>query len=298
MITETLLAALLLGGMGQSPARPDSTAPAGRPVPAGDTIQGPVLGLAEVLESALRTHPAVAGAEARLAASAASVDEARATRFPTLSTLALATRHQEPMVVAPLHGFDIRTPPAFDETLYQAHASAEYTLFDGGARGARIRASESLASSAAAGVASARNAVLADATGAYLGAVTARDVLGAHDQRVRALEEDLARARLLYREGKTPRLAVLRTEAVLSRARAERAAADEGLRLALHRLVRVSGLDPGRVRGAALATVTLRDAPVPARDALVARALAGNPGLAQAAVAKPAFTCLRLCRVC
>lgn len=270
MITEWLLGALLAGPMGLVG------------MPAQDTTPEPDLGLTEVLESALRTHPTVVGAEARLSAASARAGEARAAWLPTLSVTALANRYQEPMVVAPLHGFDISSPPAFDETLYQAHASAEYTLFDGGGRGARIRASESVESAAVSGVAAARDAVLADATSAYLAALTTRDVLRAHDQRVRALEEELDRAGLLYREGKTARLAVLRTEAAVSRARADRVAADEGLRLALRRLARASGLELGRIRDAELAEVQLRDVALPGRDALVVRALAANPGLAQA----------------
>ena len=251
--------------------------------PAGDTIREvPPLELVEVLESALRTHPAVAGAEARLDAASAAAGEARAARLPTLAAMATATRYQEPMVVAPLHGFDIQSPPRFDEQLYQGHATAEYTLFDGGARSARIRAAAALAESARSGLAASRDQVLVEATSAYLAALTARDVRQAGDEWVRALEEERARARLLFDEGKTARVAVLRTEAALSRARAERAAADETLRLALHRLVRVSGLEPDRVRAEALAAVGVRDTAVPDRDTLVARARSANPGLARA----------------
>ena len=86
----------------------------------------------------------------------------------------------------------------------------------------------------------------------------------------------------MFREGKTPRLAVLRTEAALSRARAEREAAREGLRLALHRLARVSGLEAARVEAATFEPVEVRDTTLPSREALVAMALEGNPGLARA----------------
>lgn len=271
MMTHWLLGVLLVGATGQPPT------------PVQDTIQEVPLDLGEILESALRTHPSLAGAEARLAAAEARVGEARSARLPTLAATAAATRFQEPMVVAPLHGFDIRTPPAFDETLYQAHASAEYALFDGGARGARIRANESLEASALSGVARARDAVLVEATSAYLAALTARDVLLAHEERVRALEQELDRARLLFAEGTTARLAVLRSEAATSRARAEREAADEGLRLARRRLARVSGIDPARVMDAALVPVTVRDTVLPSRDVLLAEALEQNPGLAAAA---------------
>lgn len=271
MMTVTVMTALLVGATGLGP--PASV----------DTVQEPTrLELEDVLASALRTHPTVASAEARLKAAEAATGEARAAWLPTVAASALATQYQEQMVVAPLHGFDIRSPPQFDETLYQGHATAEYTLFDGGGRSARIRGASAGESSATSGLAVARDRVLADATSAYLAALTARDVLRAHDLWVGALEEERARARLLFEEGKTAELAVMRTEAALSRARAEREAADEGLRLALRRLSRVSGIDAVRVGSAALVEVTLRPAPLPDRGALVQQARASNPGLAQA----------------
>ncbi|MGK7311305.1 MAG: TolC family protein [Candidatus Longimicrobiales bacterium M2_2A_002] len=242
------------------------------------------LTLREVLESALRTHPSVAGAEARREAAAASTSAARAAWLPTVAASALATRYQEPMVVAPLHAFDPQSPPAFDETLYQGHATAEYTLFDGGGRSARIRAAAALEASAESGVMVARDAVLAEAVSSYLSALTARDVLRAHDWWVTALEEERERARLLFDQGKTPRLAVLRTEAALSRARARREAAAESLRLARYRLGRVSGLDDARVADAELTELALVEPALPGRRVLVERALRSeNPALASAA---------------
>ncbi len=286
MITETVMAALLLAGPQttlavQSPPAGAHPSP-GSGLAADGAWQDSALTLPEVVESALRTHPTVARAEARRDAAVAAEGQARAAWLPTLATTAVATRYQEPMVVAPLHGFDFTAPPRFDETLYQGHASAEYTVWDGGGRSARIRASEALAAAAESGVGTARDRVLADATAAYLSALTATDVLRAHDRWVGALEEERERARLLFEEGKTARLAVLRTEAALSRARAEREAADEGLRLARRRLIRVSGLDPLRVRSGALVGVAVGDERVPDRDALVAQARASNPMLAQA----------------
>lgn len=272
MITEMLLALVLTG-----PVPPLQGAPP-RAVGANDTIT-----LAKVLESALRTNPVVAGAEARLNAAEASTGEARAARLPTVAATALATQYQEPMVVAPLHGFSLASPPQFESTLYQGHASAEYTLFDGGARGARIRAAESRAASAESGVAVARDAVLAEATSAYLSVLTAADVLRAHDRWLAALEEEQDRARQLFEQGQTARVAVLRAQASLSQARAEREAANEQLRLAVRRLSRVSGLDAPRLDTAALIPVSLRAETLPGRDALVERARMANPGLAQAA---------------
>lgn len=281
MTTATLATALMLtGALPAAPSGPTAPLPA---LPVHDQAPGP-LTLREVLESAVRTHPTVVGAEARLDAAAASTGEARSAWLPTVAASGVATRYQEPMVVAPLHGFDVRSPPAFDETLYQGHATAEYTLFDGGGRSARIRAAAAQEASAESGVAVARDAVLVEAVSAYLSALTARDVLRAHDRWVTALEEERERARQLFDQGKTPRLAVLRTEAVLSRARAEREAAAEALRLARYRLGRVSGLDDDRVVRAELVEVRLAEPQLADRRTLVERARRpDNPALARAA---------------
>jgi outer membrane protein TolC len=225
----------------------------------------------------------MAGAEARLNAAEASTGEARAARLPTVAATALANQYQEPMVVAPLHGFNITAPPQFESTLYQGHASAQYTLFDGGARSARIRVAEARTASAESGVTAARDGVLAEATSAYLSVLSAADVLRAHDRWLTALEQEQDRATLLFEQGKTARVAVLRAQASLSRARAEREAADEGLRLAVRRLSRVSGIDAARIDSAGLVPVAVRSEALPDRDALVERARQSNPALAQAA---------------
>lgn len=248
--------------------------------PGQDTV--PVLDLATVVGSALETHPRVAGAGARLAAATAAAGEARAARLPTVSAALTATQHEKPMVVAPLHGFDPGSLPEFDETLYQGHATATYTLFDGGARGARVRAGEALADAASAGLELARDAVIADAVSAYTGALATRDVRRAHREQVRALESELERSRLMLREGKAARVAVLRTQAALSRARAELETAEESVRLALRRLARVSGLPDERVLEAELVDVAPRPEPIPDRPALVAEARAASPRLERA----------------
>jgi outer membrane protein len=232
-----------------------------------------------VVAAALATHPALGGARARLSAAESEAGEARSSRLPSVVATGHATRYEEPMVVAPLHGFDPTSPPAFDDLLYQAHASATYTLFDGGARGSRIRMAESRAEAAEAAVATARDRVIQEAVGAYLAALSARDVRAAHALQVEALEAERGRARLMHEEGAVPRVALLRAEAALSEARAGLEAADQELRLALSRLVRLTELPRSRVRADGLAPAG-SGGPDPApRDELVARALESNPAL-------------------
>lgn len=243
------------------------------------------------LESAVRaavlTHPLLEAARARLDGAEAGVAEARTAWLPTVGTQALATRYEEPMVVAPLHGFNPLDPPAFERTLVQGHAAAEWTAFDGGARRARSAGARAMAGAAAGGVDAAEDAVIAEAVASYLGASTAAAVSAAHEELVRALETERARAALLFEQGKIPRVAVLRAEAALSRARADVEAARERRSAALHRLQRVTGLPSDRLAGGlepltAGETARWRGA-LPDRAALLTAAASTHPEIGRAA---------------
>src|SRR5690606_29566 len=92
--------------------------------------------LLDVVRAALAAHPSLAAAGARADAAEAQAREASAQRLPQLSADWAATRFAEPMIVAPLHGFDPQRPPRFERMLLQGGVTLGYTLFDGGARGA------------------------------------------------------------------------------------------------------------------------------------------------------------------
>ncbi len=263
-------------GVSATPGPHPQRAPAASP----DTAAP--LSLGEVVASALATHPSLAGAEASLDAAEAAAGQAKSAWLPTVAAAAVVTRYQEPMVVAPLHGFDPRNPPTFDETLYQGRATLDYTLFDGGARRARVRVETSAASAARAGVEATTEQVIAEAVSSYLAVLTAEEVLAAHRQRVEALETEHSRSQLMFAQGKAPRVAVLRTEAALSRAAAELESAEEQLRLDRRRLARVSGLEAARVMSAPLVPTAPSSEPSLDADALVADALEQSPRVTQA----------------
>jgi outer membrane protein len=291
MIAALMVTGLLATGAGVAPApvsgswaagvASSSAGPgaAGLRAPMGDTV--PALELTAAVAAALASHPRLAGAESRVGVAEAEAGAARSALLPSLAVSGVATRYEEPMVVAPLHGFDPARPPEFDETLYQGHATAEYTLFDGGGRRARIRGAEASAVAAAAGARSAREAVITEAVLSYLAALTARDVEYAHGARVEALESELARSRRFLEEGTAPRVSVLRTEAALSAARADREAARQRLRVALRRLERVTGLGDG-LAGAQLVDVRVAGAGVESRDSLLSAAAATSAVVAEA----------------
>ncbi|HUF76111.1 MAG TPA: TolC family protein, partial [Longimicrobiales bacterium] len=108
--------------------------------PTGAAAQA--LTVTQAVHAALASHPSVSAAEARVSAAEEAGDAARAAWLPGAALEATLTRFEEPMIVAPFHSLDFTSPPRFDRTLVQGRLGAQYTLFDGGARSARIRAAD------------------------------------------------------------------------------------------------------------------------------------------------------------
>ncbi|MBI4520260.1 MAG: TolC family protein [Gemmatimonadetes bacterium] len=242
-----------------------------------------VLTLSEAVTAALAQHPSVAAGQARLDGARALTGEAEAARLPWLAVDGVANRFQEPMVVAPLHGFDIRQPPEFDRVLVQASASVSYTVFDGGARGARIDRARAQAAEAGVGVAASRITLVLSVVETYLRARATRELLDAHDRRIAALTAERDRVERLLAVGRAARVEVLRVEAALSQAQAERIAAAAQLDVAQRDLTRAMGADLDRVRRRSLASVALGPGAAPAgREDVLARALAGNADIGRA----------------
>ncbi|MGQ0813889.1 MAG: TolC family protein [Gemmatimonadota bacterium] len=216
-------------------------------------------------------HPALVVAAATVTRAESGVRETRATRLPTLNLEANATQFEEPMVVAPLHGFDPRNPPVFDETLMQGSVNLAYALFDA-ARGARIARAEALAAAARTGASSASMQVIAEVTGAYLRVVSTREAADAHGHRITALEAERARARQLVEEGRAARVVLLRADAALSAARAEAVTSRTDVDIAENELARQLALTPAAVRNSALARVLPRREELPGAGELKQRA--------------------------
>lgn len=248
------------------------------------TAQRPTLTMADATTRALATHPTTEAARAAVDRAQSVVRDAQSGLYPALSVEASAIRFGKPMVVAPLHGFDLKQPPEFDKMLMQGGVSATYTLFDNGARDARIDRAHALESAAESGSDAARHALLAQTVAAYTTVVAARDVVAFNESRMDAVRRERQRAALLYEEGKAAQIAVLRADAVLAGARADSVQADAELDAADRSLARYTGLDITAIRSAALSP--LRDpaaAPGDARgidrDAIIAEARAHNPEL-------------------
>jgi outer membrane protein len=250
--------------------------------PPGPAGAGSSLTLMEALALALDTHPALGQADAAGTAAGARVDQAKAATLPTLATQGTMAQYQEPMVVAPLHGFDPMSPPAFDRSLVQGAISAGYTLYDGGVRRARILGAEAGERAVAAGGTETRRAVLVQVSAAYLGILSGQELLAAVESQRQSLDAELGRVRLFLEEGKAARVDLLRVEAALSQVEAQEISARSDLEVYRNRLARLTGLDAGEVRGARLAPVRARPTVSMGGDMAVTAALEANAFLHQA----------------
>lgn len=240
------------------------------------------LTLSEAVVLARETHPSLGAARAGEEVAGAALGQAKSKWWPQLASQAGVTRFQEPMIVAPIHGFtqDQFERIEFQRTLIQGNASLAWTVFDGGARVNGIRSARAGAAGAAAGRADAEMVLTAQVTRAYLEVLTAHGVLDAQGQRIEALQAERRRVDQLLTEGQAARVELLRVDAALAEAEAQQVATRTRLDLAERELARLVGAAPADVRFERLFPVELSDdAPPEDRAELAARARANNPGL-------------------
>lgn len=239
--------------------------------------------LADAVRLALAAQPSMRAAAAEITRSEAGLRQVRSARLPDLSVQVGGTRFQEPMIVAPLHGFDPQSPPDFDRLLIQGRAVAGYTLFDGGARGARIAGARAATDVAEAGAGLARSVLIERTVRAYIGMRAAREIVQANAARVATLAEERARTERMLAAGSVPRVAVLRAEAALASAEAEQAAAIAGLRRTEADLGRLIDVPADSMLLMTVQGVTAPASVVePDRTRLMAIADERNPSVAQA----------------
>jgi outer membrane protein TolC len=206
------------------------------------------------------THPALRAATARVDIAEAVGERSRSLLRPSLTGSLALTHFAEPMVVAPLHRFDPMSPPTFDRTLIQSQLGAFYTLFDGGARQARVRDADAMEAGASALREAAEMDVLADVVGAFTRLLWARQLGDAAARHVDALSSAFAVAERRFQEGAVPQIEVLRAEGSLLDGRAALESAVARTVVAERSLERTMGLDPGALAARPLADIAPRDA--------------------------------------
>jgi len=237
------------------------------------------LPLDEAVRSAVGHHPSVGASRASADRSRAAIAEATAPYYPRLTVGTSATRYEEPTIVTPIHGFEPDATPPFDDTVFTLRSTLSYTLFDGGIRSADVRSARARADASEVSLTGAEQEIVARTASAYLSVLGERDVLDAHDRRLSALEAEHDRVRRLLGVGRAARLDLLRVEAAIAAARAERERSLQGLELAERELARTSGLPLDRCRAPNLVTVARPESTALDREAALEQARTSNPEL-------------------
>lgn len=218
--------------------------------PAADETRSsaaPVRTLAEAVARAVAVHPSLAAARAAADAAAARVESRRAPRLPQLGVQGSAIRFQEPMLVAPLHRFDPTAIPDFDETLMQGVVGIDWALFDGGRRSGEVRGARAHQGASEQGTRAAEAALIQRTADTFLSVLTARELMRSQTRHEAALEAELERARRMVDEGAAPELELLRAQAELASARAERESIRQRMNLAVTTLAHLLDLPPGEL---------------------------------------------------
>ena len=241
------------------------------------------LPLEEAVRRALASHPSVGAAAARSEGAEAVGGVARSAWYPSLSVSATGTRFEEPMLVAPLHGFEFTTPPAFDRTILRGELDLRWTLFEGGARSSRIEAADARAGSAAARAEAARQDLAARVVGSYTQLLWRREARAAQQARLEALLAERDRVSRLLAEGRAPEVERFRAEAAIARAEADLAELDAATLAGTHELARLVGVDGGALPLESLRPVGLMTPdPGPAATGRVSSSDSGSPELESA----------------
>ncbi len=240
------------------------------------------LSLSMAVERALTVFPSIQASKANMEEAQAALGEAAAARFPLLKLNGSAIQYEEPTPVSPIHGFTPGRLPQFDETLFQGGVGLNYALFDGGNREARIRRARFQTGSADAELDATSQTLVARVVTTYLELLSKQQVLEAHDHRLTALQSELSRVQMRYDAGRAARVDVLRVQAALANAQAERVKDAESLDRAQRDLARLISSSVEEIKASRLMSVTLSDPSLTPRDLLKAEALQSSPAVRQA----------------
>jgi len=243
------------------------------------------LTLAGAVVRALATSPTLEAARQSRAGALGAVREARAQWFPQVGVEGTAFRYEEPMVVAPIHGFTPGLLPQFDETLIQGSAGLSWTLFDGGIRRGRNAQAEALRDASTARMDGAAQALVAAVVRTWAEVQARREAVAAEVRRGSSLRAEAERVARFLAEGRAAPLEQLRVNAALAGAEADRAAAEAAVSVSEAALARLVGLPVTSVQAERLEPIAPADPGFPGRDSLLALARAQSPTL-QAAVSQ------------
>ena len=235
------------------------------------------LTLVEAVARALSYYPSLQASLAQVEVADAALDEAESARFPTVSVAVNANHYQEPMLAHPIHAFTPELIPPFDRNLFQAFADVRYPLFDGGGRSARIDESKARRQSAESTLLEARQRLLSQVIQQYLSILSRARALEAQDRSTLALEAELSRVKQVFDVGRAATVDVLRVEAAIAAARAERVRLASSLDLAQRNLARLVGADASETQAVNLVPLSLGGPSLPPREEILRSAVQSSP---------------------
>ncbi len=231
---------------------------------------------------ALQEFPAIRVAVAENERADAAIAAATAAWYPTVTLAANATRHEEPMLVTPIHGFTPGLVPPFSRSTFQGTLALHTLLLDGGGRSGRGREARAQAHATQADLAATSQETLHRVVFSYLHVLGRQEVLAAHDRRLQALAAEHDRVRQLLATGRAADVDLLSADAEWQRAQADRVAHASALTLAEEDLARLLHVDPRFTRAEALVHVARVDSALADTDSLLATARGHSPRLHQA----------------
>jgi outer membrane protein TolC len=235
------------------------------------------LTLVEAVTRALAYYPSLQASAAQVEMADAAVDETESARFPTVSVGVNATHYQEPMLAHPIHAFTPELIPPFDQNLFQAFADVRYQLFDGGGRSSRIEESRARRQSSESSLLEARQRLLSQIIQQYLSILSRARTLEAQDRSIQALEAELSRVKQVFDVGRAATVDVLRVEASIASARAERVRLASSLDLAQRNLARLVGAEASETQAMNLVPLALGEASLPPREEILRNAVQSSP---------------------
>jgi outer membrane protein len=239
------------------------------------------------VERALEYHPSLRMAEAGVDAAAATVGEAKSQWWPRVQLEASATRFELPMLTSPIHAFTPEAIPPFDRTLFGGSAMVGFSVFDGGGRTARIGMANAESRAANAPGEPTRQGLIANVTVSYLRVLSNQGVLEAHDDLTAALTAELDRVNRRLAEGTAARVELLRAEAALAAAEADRVAAAASLDVAERSLARLIGVSVEQTDASRLLPVDLSAAATEERQRNAYHCRVGQKSSRGSVVAQP-----------
>lgn len=180
----------------------------------------PVLSLSEAIEQALAQNPTQSSRRLEVERAAEEQDVARGGRWPTVDLKSSATRYGYPSLVVPIR--EIGVFPPLDDTIYDIGVALALPLYTGGRIAQGVVVADLGKEIAVETERLGRQELTFNVSSVYLKILHLGELDQAYAARIASLEAQERRVQLLVKVGKAPRLDLLKTQVLLTKARHDR----------------------------------------------------------------------------